>query len=149
MGQFADAVKRWGDKTKDLMPRVVIGSTQDLTEYMLRPKAKGGNMPVLDGLLRDSAEASPTAMPLVRAAEALKRGDPLPEINLVIAKALAGDGKVFIGITAEYARRQNYGFNGVDSLGRHYSQSGSHFVGMAVQRWDAIVAENIRKADRL
>lgn len=48
---------------------------------------------------------------------------------------------VWIGYQAIYARRQNYGFVGADSLGRVYNQAGSYFVEGAIANWQQIVAK--------
>lgn len=48
---------------------------------------------------------------------------------------------IWIGYQAIYARRQNYGFVGADSLGRVYNQAGSYFVEGAIANWQQIVAK--------
>ncbi len=56
-----------------------------------------------------------------------------------VTATLRIDQAVWIGYQAGYARRQNYGFVGADSLGRDYNQSGSYFVEGAIANWQQIV----------
>lgn len=140
MGQFADAVKRWGDRSKEKINAVVIGSTQDAVADMLRPEGEGGRMAVKTGFLRASSQVStkgfPSLNPLAKPPSDAAPNSFEPDgtaMNLEIAVAGAG-GTVYIGFTAAYARVENY-------------RKG--FVDYAAMNWQETVARNVAKADRL
>jgi hypothetical protein len=59
-------------------------------------------------------------------------------VELVILTANLGD-TIYIGWTAAYAMRMEYGFQGPDSLGRVYNQPGNGFARSAAQNWPKIV----------
>ncbi|EJU14119.1 hypothetical protein LH128_05153, partial [Sphingomonas sp. LH128] len=64
---------------------------------------------------------------------------------------------VYIGWTAAYARRMNFGYVGTDSAGRYYgsaqavittgysNRSGYGFAEAAAAKWPAILAEQVAK----
>ena len=67
---------------------------------------------------------------------------PFPGSNIgLITATLAADQPLWIGYTANYARRTNFGFVGADSLGRVYNQAGNYFVEGAIAEWGNIVAK--------
>jgi len=87
--------------------------------------------------------ASTSAMPDTGAADAQYVGQDIGSVTA----SLTTDQTVWLGYQAIYARRQNYGFVGEDSLGRTYNQEGAHFVEAAVAVWPTIVelvAEDIK-----
>ena len=107
----------------------------------------GGNLPIELGFLRASLMASTAAMPPTKDTKP-ERGVTYAyspaEVNTVISNAKLGD-TIYFGFTANYARRMEYGFNGVDSLGRYYEQRGFGFVRKGAMNWQDIVARNARR----
>lgn len=66
-------------------------------------------------------------------------------MQVAIANAAAGD-RILAAYTMEYARRLEYGFVGVDSLGRSYNQAPVGWVRRAAAQWKAVVAESVAEA---
>ncbi|MCR6502591.1 hypothetical protein MUO32_26545 [Shinella sp. CPCC 101442] len=66
-------------------------------------------------------------------------------MQLQIAGAVAGD-RIVAAYTMEYARRLEYGFVGVDALGRHYNQAPVGWTRAASANWKANVAEAVAEA---
>lgn len=100
---------------------------------MTRTIPNGGNVPVKTGNLARSLLAQKGSMPTT--GEGPFAGQ---DIGPVLLDLELGD-KVYLGYQANYARRQNYGFVGEDSLGRAYNQSGFGFVEQAAAKWPHIV----------
>lgn len=154
---FSASVDAWVKETKARMDAVHKESAKRVLVEVRTPKAKGGNMPVDTGFLRNSMEVSTSGPASIRddakpeaGAVYDQLGDALPgPVNLVIATAKPGQ-TIWATFTAAYAARQEYGFTGEDSLGRTYSQGGSGFVRLAAQNWnqivDSVVAELKSKA---
>ena len=109
---------------------------------------EGGRMPVDLGFLRASLMASTAAMPVMDK-KAPEGRTPVPyspdDVNLIIRNAEIGK-PIFVGFTAVYARRVNYGFTGQDKLGREYNQEGRLFVEHAAEQWSELVAKSEAKA---
>lgn len=64
------------------------------------------------------------------------------DAELTVAIATMDVGDVFYYYNnAKYAMAQNYGFVGVDSLGRHRHLQGKHFLEKTLAQWPQIVAE--------
>lgn len=137
---FSAQIDEWCKKVPKRVELVFKKSAERVAEEVKNPV----NMPVVTGFLRRSLKASTAAMPSIDPTAAPEKAgayaDNQGEINLVIAGASLGD-TIFLGFTAAYARRMNYGFTGTDSLGRTYNQAGRQFVGLAAQKWPQIVAE--------
>jgi hypothetical protein len=72
--------------------------------------------------------------------EGLAKGD----FSLGIANIKPGE-TIFLGWTAKYSRRLNFGFVGADSLGRVYNQSGYGFAEATATKWPAIVQRQAAK----
>lgn len=125
----------WARETKERILAVFQGASQSLASEMTTTIPNGGNVPVKTGNLARSLLAQNGSMP--------KTGDgPFPgqDIGPVLLNLELGD-KVYLGYQANYARRQNYGFVGEDSLGRNYNQSGFGFVEKAAAKWPVIVRD--------
>lgn len=138
---FSAQVDAWVKQVKTREVAVFKESAQRVISEMQTPEGAGGRMPVDTGFLRASIQATLGApatgflSPLVDA--------PSPDagqVALVIAGAELGD-TIFATYGAEYARRQEYGFVGEDSLGRSYNQAGKGFVRSAAQKWPQIVGQ--------
>ena len=103
-------------------------SAQDLARVANTPIAQGGRMPVDTSNLRNSFVASKSGVP----------GSGGSALELVLLDVRLGDS-VWMGWTAAYALRMEYGFYGADSLGRVYSQGGYGFMRAAALQWPQIV----------
>ena len=105
-------------------------------EDMRKTKPQGGNVPFQDGELSRSLIADKTGLP--------KTSDgPFPDYQDVgvITATLKANEPVWLAYTVNYARRQNYGFVGADTLGRVYNQQGNHFVEKAIANWQKNVEQ--------
>lgn len=128
--KFSAQVAAFRDKCNRRGLAIFRQSAQEVAQRAGVPEARGGKMPVDTGNLRNSVGASTTGMPGANAQP--------PE--LVLLTVQLGDS-IYVGWTAAYAMRMEYGFQGEDSLGREYSQAGKGFLRSQVQLWPAIVAE--------
>lgn len=128
-------LRQWVEQTKDRLEAVHKRSVEMLGEEMIRTKANGGRLPVDTGNLEKSQVASQEAMPKVAPAGTKFAGSNLGAVvaTMDVSKPL------YIGMTANYARRRNFGFVGADSLGRKYNDAGDHFVEGAAAEWTNIV----------
>lgn len=137
---FSTEIDAWVAETKARREAVFRKSSERLAEAMKDP----ANIPIKTGFLRRSLKASTAAMPQIdpdaRPAPGGTYADDGSAIAVVIANA-GIDDTIYLGFTAAYAARQNYGFTGTDSLGRQFNQAGRGFVDLAVQRWPQIVGE--------
>lgn len=147
---FADEVKAEIRQAREEITTVFRYSVQDLVELVtLEGPSKGpppapgfgGRMPVQLGNLRRSLRSSTSAMPQINPTLSGEVADGLPEVVMSIAGFELG-GTFYLGFTAAYAMRVNYGFSGTDSLGRMYDQDGYHFVEWARDQWPEIVQKN-------
>lgn len=130
-----DVVRRFNKNAMEKSTRILRRSVDLIGSELTNTKPYGGNVPFLDGVLARSAKASTEGMPKV--SENPTEGE---NIGLVAARLKLGDS-VWLGYRAIYARRQNYGFVGADSLGRVYNQQGSYFVEKAIEKWPEIVQQ--------
>ena len=144
--KFIADVSRFADKTADQMLLVARQSIDDVVRIAQTPVAKGGNMPVDTGFLRNSLVVE------LRNAEAAK-GTPddgkesntsLDAVTLGLSSMQLGD-PFSVAWVAEYALRRHYGFKGTDSLGREYNETGMLWRDNAAQKWSRIVAKNARR----
>lgn len=134
---FSAAVDAWASQTKERIAAVHARSIEKLGEKMTQTVGDGGRVPFQFGNLARSLLASTEGMP--KTSEGPFTGS---NVGLVAAK-LKPEQTVWLGYQANYARRQNYGFVGADSLGRVYNQTGHYFVEYAIAEWDNIVKEAI------
>lgn len=130
---FARGVELWTEKCHRRALAVFRDSTQRVAEEANRPESQGGKLPVDTGFLRNSQAASTSGIPTTAS-------QPVP---LVLLSVQLGD-TIFVGWTAKYAQRMEYGFQGQDALGRTFSQAGKGFMRSAIQRWPQIVDESAR-----
>lgn len=135
MGSWARSFEAAVDKRKKAVETIFRRSVEMLGAEMIRTRANGGKLPHLTGNLMRSQLASTVAMPKVAPPGTIFTGSNL---GAVAARLKIGQ-TVYIGYQANYARRQNYGFVGQDSLGRYYNQSGAGFAEAARAQWPTIV----------
>ena len=125
-GKFTASVAGWSQKALANVENVFKQSAQDVFEIAQTPVAKGGNMPVDTGFLRNSLTSSLNGAAMGAGADSYV---------LAVASAELGDA-IFGGWTAEYARHVEYGARG---------RAGRFFMRGAAQQWAAIVAANAAK----
>ena len=127
---YAAQVKDFNAKARRNMSSIMKTSIQEVMNDAQTPVAKGGNMPVDVGNLRNSLASGLNG----------SIGAPGPDsYTLTIAQMDLGDAAKF-SWTAEYARRRHYGFKGVDSLGRTFDETGTLWRDKAAQKWQSTVA---------
>ena len=132
-GSFSASVTAWARQSEARLTAVRNRSIDLLAEEMSNTIPNGGRVPFDTGFLARSIVASTQGMP--RTSESPSPGG---EVGLITA-SLRLDQPVWLGYTANYARRQNFGYVGADSLGRVYNQSGAHFIEGAIAEWQNIV----------
>lgn len=130
MTQFTAQIDAFAEQAKAKLELVVKQSAQDVGDLAQRPVAKGGNMPIDTGFLRNSLVAG------LNGSTSLSGPDAYV---LAIAGMELGDSVLF-GWTANYARYVEYGTQG---------RAGRFFMLNAAQQWQAIVARNAEKARAL
>jgi hypothetical protein len=132
MNTFTAQVSDWVMQTKSRMNAVFKESTQRTVELMQTPVAKGGNMPVDTGFLRNSLMGGLNAP---KDGRGDNPGVPVSyndaDIVLTIANAELGD-TIFMTYSANYARHVEYGARG---------RAGRGFVRLATQRWQSTVSQ--------
>jgi len=147
-GSFSADVSKWVRQSEQRLEAVFRDSAQTLSEEVKKPRAAGGNMPVDTGFLRASMQASNTEMPKIDKEVTPEENATYPEnseqVELLIAGSKLGQ-TIYLGFTAAYARRLEYGFKGKDKLGREYNQEGYGFVRLAAQKWQRIVRASSAK----
>ena len=131
--KFAAQVGAWASESKERLSAVHKRSVELLADEMRTTDEEGGRVPFLDGHLARSLLASTNAMPKTSLLQT--SGD---DVGVVIAK-LKIDQSIWLGYSAIYARRQNYGFVGKDAKERTYNQDGHYFVEYAIDMWQTIV----------
>lgn len=140
----------WADTTDRLLTALLRNSVQELANEASRTIPNGGRVPVKTGNLARSVVVS-NKPPNVITSEAASG-------NLSEGVAAIKPGEmVYIGWTAAYARRMNYGYVGTDSLGRYYgsaqavittgysNRAGFGFAEAAASKWPEIVATQAAK----
>lgn len=135
---FAAKVSAWAAQSEKRLEATYRRSIELLADEMRETKPNGGRVPFQTGNLARSLMASTQGMPQGAEGAAAFLGDQ--DVGAVTATLGLGQA-VWIGYQAIYARRQNYGFVGADSLGRVYNQAGSYFVEGAIANWQQIVAK--------
>ena len=130
--RFTAQIRNFRKKTERKAEAIFKQSTQEVFAIAQTPKAAGGRMPVLDGILRNSLEARLNGSTVMTGPASYE---------LAIAGFELGD-VIEGGWTVAYARRMELGFVGTDAAGRSYNQSGNFFAKNAVLQWVNIVNKN-------
>jgi hypothetical protein len=128
---------RWAAGSDTLLTALLRNSVQGLAKVAAQTIPNGGRVPVKTGNLARSVVVDNKPPKVI---EGLATGD----YSLGIANIRPGE-PIYIGWQAKYARRQNYGFVGTDSLGRTYNQSGYGFAEAAAAQWPQIVRAEAAK----
>lgn len=131
---FADQV---GGFQKDVM-KLVLAVFQTSVQFMAEDIAK--TTPVDIGFLRNSFRLDLNQLPSIG-----DEGMGIAGVSSSIGGIKISD-TVYLSFTASYAMRLEYGFEGMDSKGRLYNQSGRFWVRGAAQNWNSYVEQAFRKA---
>lgn len=131
---------KWAGATTGGLTALLRNSVQELAKVASTTIPNGGRVPVKTGNLARSVVVDNKPPQVI---EGLAKGD----FSLGIAAIKPGD-TIYIGWTAAYSRRMNFGFVGADSLGRNYNQSGFGFAEAAAAKWPSIVAAQAAKLSR-
>lgn len=122
---------------QDVM-KLILAVFQTSVQFMAEDIVK--TSPVDTGFLRNSFNITLNALPSIGDTGIVLEG---------ISGAIAGikhTDTVYLSFTASYAMRLEYGFEGMDSLGRLYNQSGRFWVRGAAQNWNSYVEQAFRKS---
>lgn len=145
---FAQAAAEFRDKS---LRRVALArnlATMRLIEEIVRNLSMGAPG-VVTGFLRSSVMASTSFIPLFGDEEP-QEGKRYASPDWASLEATIMSAKIteplFIGLSAVYARRLEYGFVGPDALGRVYNQPGYGFIARAMQRRKAFLEEAAKAA---
>ena len=111
MADFGLSIAEWAAKAGDRMDEFTRAFVLRMTERIKL------YTPVLTGRLRASIQPDP----------------PLSDWN--------GAEPIVIGTNVEYARRIEYGFDGADTLGRRYHQTGAGMFTRAAAEADQVAEE--------
>ena len=118
---FSNSVNAWVKKAQDKRQEAYHEGLKDFAA------ALQANAPILTGNLRASQQTSIAGAVMAGPYKEYGSTYNLAASNAVIDSAGDGD-RVTFSYRAPYARRQEYGFTGVDSLGRYYSQPGKYWI---------------------
>lgn len=136
---FAADLGRWRTQTLERMQQLAQQSIQALAEEVVIKS------PVLTGFFRGSWQPGLNAPP--RASESNGQGENVTDptgdltfmrLNLTINDIKIGD-TFYLSNNTKYGPRLEFGFVGLDSLGRYYNQPGLFFVTSAMGKWPSIV----------
>jgi hypothetical protein len=138
---FAAQISEWVREAKARQLAVLQTGAERVIEMMQTTTGAGGNMPVRDGFLRASLQASLGGANFVLrqkpAGDAKYNYNP-GAVALVIQSATIND-TITVGFTANYASYVNDGAKG---------RPPRRFVELAAQMWPRIIAEACREAER-
>lgn len=126
-----------GDYRKEVM-KLILAVFQTSVQFMAEDIVK--TSPVDTGFLRNSFNITLNSLPSIG-----DDGVGVAGISGAIAGLKTSD-TVYLSFTASYAMRLEYGFEGKDSLGRLYNQSGRFWVRGAAQNWNSYVQKAVKKA---
>ena len=124
----------WGDKAERIMTALLRNSVQALANEASKTIPNGGRVPIKTGNLARSLVID-NKPPMQITGPARQQ-----DFALGVSKIMPGQ-TIYIGWTAKYSARINFGFVGDDSLGRTYNQSGYGFAEAAAAQWPRILNE--------
>lgn len=128
---------KWAGASTAGLTALLRNSVQALAKEASNTIPNGGRVPVKTGNLARSVVVSDKPPTVIENEATGGFSDGIA--------AIKPGGTVYIGWTAKYARRLNYGFAGADSLGRVYNASGYGFAEAAAAQWPNIVQEQAAK----
>lgn len=138
--------EEWTALTRKRLEATFRNAVQALAMDASKTIPLGGRVPAVTSNLARSVQIAKVP---------IKQGGPnqkyvAQDLGIAAANLKLGD-KAYVGYQANYAKRMNYGFVGVDSLGRNYSAetpvgptgyrnaSGFGFAEAAAAKWPSIV----------
>lgn len=136
----------WAKLTHQRLEATFRNAVQALAMEASKTIPTGGRVPVRTGNLARSVQIGKASIQQ----GASGKNYVAQDLGLAVAGLKLGD-KAYVGYQANYAKRMNYGFVGVDSLGRNYSAgtpmgptgyrnaSGFGFAEAAAAKWPSIV----------
>lgn len=130
-------VSQVGGFHKDVM-KLILAVFQTSVQFMAEDIVK--TSPVDTGFLRNSFQITLNGLPSIG-----DSGIGITGISGAVVGMKISD-TVYLSFTAAYAMRLEYGFEGKDSAGRLYNQSGRFWVRGAAQNWNTYVEQAFRKA---
>lgn len=133
---FAAMVDQWTRDSEARLLAVFKRAVELLADELGLSRSNGGRTPYRTGNLVRSLVARIGDMPNQGGPDQKYAGS---DVGAVVAQAILGDA-ISLGFQANYARRMNYGFVGMDEAGRLYNQTGAGFVEYAASVWPTIVA---------
>lgn len=134
---FSADMKRWAHLSKQQMEALGRQSIQALCYRVQANTGPPVGPNVITGFLMGSWQPSIGAPPKA-VSELHPDKDQDVELSVMLATLTLGQTFFYVN-NAEYAMRQEYGFTGVDSLGRMVHQAGKFFVKKTVAQWPQIV----------
>lgn len=142
--QFVADLERWSKRARD---KLTILARQSVQELAIRTQTNTGppiGPNIITGFLIGSWQPGVNRLPppSVQASEGdgFISKDIDTELSVLVSTLDVGDTFYYVN-NAKYAMRQNYGFTGVDSLGRHVHQPGKFFLQRTLAQWPQIVAD--------
>lgn len=134
---FSADMTRWAQLSKRQMEALGRQSIQALCYRVQANTAPPIGPNVITGFLMGSWQPS-IGQPPKAASEQHPDKDSDVELSLMLSTMQLGQTFFYVN-NAAYAMRQEFGFTGVDSLGRAVHQQGKFFVKKTVSQWPAIV----------
>lgn len=132
--EFRMGFTKWGAQTNEALDALARQTCFAIAEEV------HGTTPVDTGTLKGAWQPSLDKAVDAPSEGAAPSGGGSAQITAVAAGVKAGS-RFFMVNHLAYAKRIEFGFVGVDSLGRSYDQKGRYFVTTAVKRWPQIVAK--------
>jgi hypothetical protein len=118
---FSNAVNKWAKETSEKMDLVYREGLKDFRDELLI------NTPIDTGNLRASLQTAPAGGITSGPYKEYGSDYNIAASNAVIDASVKGSRVTFV-YRAPYARRLEYGFTGIDSLGRNYNQAGRFWI---------------------
>lgn len=138
-GSFAAQVSDWCRETEGAAEATLQLAAQMVFNQVRTTYNEGGRLPIDNGDLRRSIVADAQSMPGVDPTKTEFTDKSAASLEILGSMEL---GTVsYIGVTAAYGPRMEYGFVGTDSLGRVYNQTGFGYIAAEQQAWPQTVAK--------
>jgi hypothetical protein len=132
---FSRTIQQWVQERQQALQQVARSSIQDLAEAVVEGTR------VDTGNLRAQWQPSIGAPALTLAPQG---HEPLATLSVMLGSLPVGTVFYLIN-NAAYAMRREYGFVGVDSLGRYYNDAGDFNVQTQIARWPSFVGKNAQE----
>lgn len=134
---FSADMQRWNMLSKQQLEALARQSIQALAYRVQVNTGPPVGPNIITGFLIGSWQPGIGNPPPVKAELNINK-DSDAELAVMLATLSIGETFYFVN-NAEYAMRQEFGFTGVDALGRAVHQQGKFFVKKTVAQWSSIV----------